>query len=192
MRRSTRWAGAYFKMGQYALAENNLVKASQHSSQDPTVHEHLGDLYEKTDRLQQAASQWGRVAQAGWGRPTRATWRQAKAHGCRRSWTRRECVWRAQTQAAASKRAASPHATLPVYPERMPFSLAFCAVSNDPNDPLATRAYPEFEHAYRSAFERDRARIIHARAFRRLAGKNPGLSQKAEVRASRRTISARA
>jgi tetratricopeptide (TPR) repeat protein len=49
---------AYFKMGQYALAENNLVKASQHSSQDPTVHEHLGDLYEKTDRLQQAASQW--------------------------------------------------------------------------------------------------------------------------------------
>jgi tetratricopeptide (TPR) repeat protein len=49
---------AYFKMGQYALAENNLLKATQHSAQDPTVHEHLGDLYEKTDRLQQAASQW--------------------------------------------------------------------------------------------------------------------------------------
>ncbi len=48
----------YFKLGQYALAENNLVKASQHSSQDATVHEHLGDLYEKTDRLKQAASQW--------------------------------------------------------------------------------------------------------------------------------------
>ncbi len=49
---------AYYKLGQYALAENNLLKASQHSAQDPTVHEHLGDLYEKTDRLKQAASQW--------------------------------------------------------------------------------------------------------------------------------------
>ena len=59
-----------------------------------------------------------------------------------------------------------------VYPEAvMPFSLAFCAVSEDPSDSLAARAYPEPEHAYRSPFERDRARIIHARAFRRLAGK---------------------
>jgi tetratricopeptide (TPR) repeat protein len=48
----------YFKLGQYALAENNLLKASQRSTQDATVHEHLGDLYEKTDRLKQAASQW--------------------------------------------------------------------------------------------------------------------------------------
>ncbi len=48
----------YFKLGQYALAENNLLKASQRSAQDATVHEHLGDLYEKTDRLKQAANQW--------------------------------------------------------------------------------------------------------------------------------------
>ena len=48
----------YFKMGQYGLAESNLTKAVQHSAQDATVHEHLGDLYEKTDRLKQAASQW--------------------------------------------------------------------------------------------------------------------------------------
>ena len=48
----------YFKLGQYALAENNLLRASQRSSQDATVHEHLGDLYEKTDRLKLAASQW--------------------------------------------------------------------------------------------------------------------------------------
>ena len=33
------------------------------------------------------------------------------------------------------------------------------------------REHPEPPHAYRSAFQRDRARIIHARAFRRLAGK---------------------
>ena len=48
----------YFKLGQYALAENNLLKASQRSSQDATVHEHLGDVYEKTDRLKLAAAQW--------------------------------------------------------------------------------------------------------------------------------------
>jgi dGTPase len=59
----------------------------------------------------------------------------------------------------------------------MPFSLASCAVSDDPADPLAARAYPEPEHAYRSPFERDRARIIHARAFRRLAGKTQVFSE---------------
>jgi dGTPase len=36
---------------------------------------------------------------------------------------------------------------------------------------LTERVHPEAEHAYRLPFERDRARIIHARAFRRLAGK---------------------
>ena len=43
------------------------------------------------------------------------------------------------------------------------------AVSND--GPLTGRAYAEPPHSYRSAFQRDRARIIHSRAFRRLAGK---------------------
>jgi dGTPase len=63
----------------------------------------------------------------------------------------------------------------------MPFSLAFCAVSNNPGDPLAARAHPEPEHAYRSPFERDRARIIHARAFRRLAGKTQVFSEGGEA-----------
>src|ERR1700750_572742 len=33
------------------------------------------------------------------------------------------------------------------------------------------RRHPEPEHAYRNAFQRDRDRIIHARAFRRLENK---------------------
>src|SRR5579885_277247 len=46
---------------------------------------------------------------------------------------------------------------------------ANCDVSDA--DPLLTaRAYPEDPHPYRSPFQRDRGRIIHARAFRRLAG----------------------
>ncbi|HEV2134766.1 MAG TPA: dNTP triphosphohydrolase [Terracidiphilus sp.] len=36
---------------------------------------------------------------------------------------------------------------------------------------LAGRAWPEPTHPYRSPFARDAARILHARAFRRLAGK---------------------
>lgn len=50
-------------------------------------------------------------------------------------------------------------------------SLRFCAVAGDTADPLAARAYSEPSHAYRSPFQRDRDRVIHARAFRRLAGK---------------------
>ena len=36
---------------------------------------------------------------------------------------------------------------------------------------LTSREYDEPEHPYRSPFARDRARILHARSFRRLAGK---------------------
>ncbi len=45
------------------------------------------------------------------------------------------------------------------------------AVPADAHSQLAARAYPEPPHPYRSPFARDAARILHARAFRRLAGK---------------------
>jgi len=49
---------AYFKLGQYELAEENLRQAAERDRTDPTVHEHLGDLYEKTGRIRLAAAQW--------------------------------------------------------------------------------------------------------------------------------------
>ncbi len=49
---------AYFKMGEYELAEDNLRQAVNRDQTDPTVHMHLGDLYEKTGRIRQAAAQW--------------------------------------------------------------------------------------------------------------------------------------
>ena len=49
-----------------------------------------------------------------------------------------------------------------------------------PVERSAGRRYPEPEHPYRNVFQRDRDRIIHARAFRRLEAKTqvftPGLS----------------
>jgi tetratricopeptide (TPR) repeat protein len=52
---------AYFKLGKYDLAEDTLLKASQHvMGADPTVQEHLGDLYQKTGRLKLAAAHWER------------------------------------------------------------------------------------------------------------------------------------
>jgi tetratricopeptide (TPR) repeat protein len=49
---------AYFKTGEYELAEENLRQAVERDQTDPTVHDHLGDLYEKTGRIRLAAAQW--------------------------------------------------------------------------------------------------------------------------------------
>ena len=54
---------AYFKLGRYELAEDSLIKASQHIGTDPTVQDHLGDLYQKTGRLKLAAVHWERALQ---------------------------------------------------------------------------------------------------------------------------------
>ena len=45
------------------------------------------------------------------------------------------------------------------------------AVPSSASDPLAGRTHPEPPHTYRGPFARDAARVLHARAFRRLAGK---------------------
>ncbi|CAN5579691.1 tetratricopeptide repeat protein [soil metagenome] len=50
----------YFKSGQYSLAEENLRKANERIATDPTVHDHLGEVYEKTGKLKLAVSQWER------------------------------------------------------------------------------------------------------------------------------------
>ncbi len=52
---------AYYKMGNYELAEENLRRASERIGTDPTVHDHLGELYLKTGRLKLAAANWERA-----------------------------------------------------------------------------------------------------------------------------------
>jgi len=50
----------YFKTGQYPQAEENLRKANERMNTDPTVHDHLGEVYEKTGKLKMAVAQWER------------------------------------------------------------------------------------------------------------------------------------
>jgi tetratricopeptide (TPR) repeat protein len=52
---------AYFKLGKYDQAEDALTKAALHMESDPTVQDHLGDLYQKTGRLKLAAAHWDRA-----------------------------------------------------------------------------------------------------------------------------------
>jgi len=52
---------AYFRLGKFEQAEESLVKASQRMGSDPTVQDHLGDLYQKTGRLKLAITHWERA-----------------------------------------------------------------------------------------------------------------------------------
>ncbi len=49
-----------FKLGQYTQAEDNLRKANERMNTDPTVHDHLGTVYEKNGNLKMAVAQWER------------------------------------------------------------------------------------------------------------------------------------
>jgi tetratricopeptide (TPR) repeat protein len=52
---------AYFRLGKFDQAEEELVKASQRIGSDPTVQDHLGDLYQRMGRLKLAAVHWERA-----------------------------------------------------------------------------------------------------------------------------------
>ena len=52
----------------------------------------------------------------------------------------------------------------------MPLSLQSCSVTNATAEELFARVYPAPLRASRTPFQRDRERIVQARAFRRLAG----------------------
>src|SRR6202142_2318342 len=53
------------------------------------------------------------------------------------------------------------------------------AVTDNAHDVLLARAFAAPEHTHRTAFQRDRERIVQARAFRRLAGKTQVFTSRA-------------
>jgi dGTPase len=57
--------------------------------------------------------------------------------------------------------------------------LRSCAVSREPDDELMARVFLAPERPSRSAFQRDRERVVQARAFRRLAGKTQVFTSRA-------------
>jgi dGTPase len=58
-------------------------------------------------------------------------------------------------------------------------SLSSCAVTGAEGDPLLSRVYPAPSRVSRTSFQRDRERIVQARAFRRLAGKTQVFTSRA-------------
>ena len=62
---------AYFRLGKFDQAEEQLLKASQRIASDPTVQDHLGDLYQRTGRLKLAAVHWERAV-AEWNKTVTA------------------------------------------------------------------------------------------------------------------------
>jgi dGTPase len=61
----------------------------------------------------------------------------------------------------------------------MAIDLHRCAVAGDSDDLLFTRVYPAPLRSARTPFQRDRERIVQARAFRRLAGKTQVFTSRA-------------
>jgi tetratricopeptide (TPR) repeat protein len=51
-------AWAYYKLGQYALAEDYSRRAALRNHNDPTILDHLGEIYAKNGKLQQAIVEW--------------------------------------------------------------------------------------------------------------------------------------
>lgn len=58
---------AYFRLGNFDLAEENLRKAADKTPNDATIQDHLGELYAKTGRLKLAATHWERALNE-WGK----------------------------------------------------------------------------------------------------------------------------
>ena len=56
---------AYFKMNDLVKAEKNLVEAGNLVQDDPTVEEHLGDLYFKMGNFQKAGDYWQKSIRVG-------------------------------------------------------------------------------------------------------------------------------
>lgn len=54
---------AYFKMGRYDLAQVPLEKAASKIQNDPTIHEHLGNLYLRQGKTGLAREEWQRALQ---------------------------------------------------------------------------------------------------------------------------------
>src|SRR6185312_1367158 len=52
---------AYFRLGNYDEAEENLRRAADKTPNDATVQDHLGELYAKTGKLKLAAVHWERA-----------------------------------------------------------------------------------------------------------------------------------
>ena len=71
----------YFRLGRLDLAEKHLRVAGQHDPDDPTIHEHLGDLAEKQGSLTRAVAEWEKALQLKPDEPEKIRAKLKKAQG---------------------------------------------------------------------------------------------------------------
>ena len=98
---------AYFKLGKYDQAEENLTKAALHMGSDPTVQDHLGDLYQKTGRLKLAAAHWDRAV-AEWNKTVPRKSIMIFSRPRRKNWMRPKFDWQKKIQSKRSRVAVYP------------------------------------------------------------------------------------
>ena len=53
----------YYRINRLDEAEQQLTRSLQMSDKDPTIHDHLGDVYFKEGKLKEAIAQWGIFAE---------------------------------------------------------------------------------------------------------------------------------
>jgi dGTPase len=86
---------------------------------------------------------------------------------------------KARDTARKPRLASSPKPVIALTPRQVSDSLQPCAVVANSDDPLLARVYPAPSRPSRTSFQRDRERIVQARAFRRLAGKTQVFTSRA-------------
>ncbi|MGH9399386.1 MAG: tetratricopeptide repeat protein, partial [Thermoanaerobaculia bacterium] len=71
----------YFRLGKIDLAERHLKNAAEREPDDPTIHEHLGDLAEKQGSLARAVTEWEKALQLKPDEPEKVRAKLKRAQG---------------------------------------------------------------------------------------------------------------
>ena len=100
---------AYYKMGNYDLAEENLRRASERINNDPTVHDHLGELYHEDRTPEAGRHATGSARWKNGTRPFRPKSMPTAWPKCRRNWTPPGSSWPSRTLEPHPRPNSNPH-----------------------------------------------------------------------------------
>ena len=67
----------YFRLNRLEEAEHNLRQSIEKINGDPTVYDHLGDVYLKEGKIKEAIAQW-QLSLKEWQKHSRPRWNRTK------------------------------------------------------------------------------------------------------------------